>query len=542
MKFGFVTVVALAFILPSIEADCTNNEPAFEGVFYPQYNNSDFVADGFTNCDIAFFDFFNQGGVIYTNVGITATAFNSIQNFVCASGTPDISGGPGSLTFTSCEQRIDLNDCQKQTLNALNQAGVKDIPLGVTNTNCCEPPTFIRPEDDITAEIDNVEVTVNIDEVYGNDADLFIELCEELWACTKYAEQNAETQCKDQPGGGRGCEDYVIRSLCFNKAYNEADFQDEFGELEFFIVGLCYGASSDEFDLNDQSSFQSISSIEELRDRRDLSCQTANDTSARNNFSLGPADENVCRSILQCILDIIVEALLGFGDTDLPDIPLDDFFDNLAPDFCFGDSAALDALNATVCGEPSGSSTPYVIPQGNAPECTALPTCPASIEDQFKTFPPDYPPTGDFYESTAIKSITKGRGIPIIENGLTERTTADIVGLVLFIKGFVDSAVGVTEILKDTLPDDVLYVWKVIPWGIAATLQVAVDTILAQADLHDGLVDAAEVEATYENTRQLLDGSAAIYDEVVCRCVENLLRGHGCDSVDNDCDNSVDEW
>lgn len=32
----------------------------------------------------------------------------------------------------------------------------------------------------------------------------------------------------------------------------------------------------------------------------------------------------------------------------------------------------------------------------------------------------------------------------------------------------------------------------------------------------------AEIEALYENTRQLLNASAAIYDEVACRCIPDL--------------------
>jgi hypothetical protein len=72
------------------------------------------------------------------------------------------------------------------------------------------------------------------------------------------------------------------------------------------------------------------------------------------------------------------------------------------------------------------------------------------------------------------------------------------------------------------------------------TAKLAFGTILEQADLHEGLIDAAEIEAIYDNTRQLLDGSAAIYDEVVCRCVEEPLRGYGCDSADNNCNQFVD--
>jgi hypothetical protein len=39
----------------------------------------------------------------------------------------------------------------------------------------------------------------------------------------------------------------------------------------------------------------------------------------------------------------------------------------------------------------------------------------------------------------------------------------------------------------------------------------------------------------------LLDGSASIYDEVVCRCTKEPRRGQGCDSIDNNCDKTVDE-
>ena len=61
--------------------------------------------------------------------------------------------------------------------------------------------------------------------------------------------------------------------------------------------------------------------------------------------------------------------------------------------------------------------------------------------------------------------------------------------------------------------------------------------------MHDGIVNSAEIEALYENSRQMLDGSAAIYDEVVCRCAESYtLRGQGCDGKDNNCDQSIDDW
>ena len=72
---------------------------------------------------------------------------------------------------------------------------------------------------------------------------------------------------------------------------------------------------------------------------------------------------------------------------------------------------------------------------------------------------------------------------------------------------------------------------------------LVVETMLEMWSMHDGIVNSAEIEALYENSRQMLDGSAAIYDEVVCRCAESYtLRGQGCDGKDNNCDQSIDDW
>lgn len=69
-----------------------------------------------------------------------------------------------------------------------------------------------------------------------------------------------------------------------------------------------------------------------------------------------------------------------------------------------------------------------------------------------------------------------------------------------------------------TLAIDSFVVANLIPKIIVQSF----DIVLAQADYHDGLVQGAEIEALYENTRQLLNASAAIYDEVVCRCVPDF--------------------
>jgi hypothetical protein len=63
-------------------------------------------------------------------------------------------------------------------------------------------------------------------------------------------------------------------------------------------------------------------------------------------------------------------------------------------------------------------------------------------------------------------------------------------------------------------------------------------------DYQDGLVQGAEIEASYEHTRNLLHKQCAIYDEALCRCSESLnfgAYGLGCDGKDSDCDDEIDE-
>jgi hypothetical protein len=57
---------------------------------------------------------------------------------------------------------------------------------------------------------------------------------------------------------------------------------------------------------------------------------------------------------------------------------------------------------------------------------------------------------------------------------------------------------------------------------IPEVIVLAFEIVLEQADYHDALIDGAEIEALYENTHQMLNASADIYDEVVCRCIDDL--------------------
>ena len=52
---------------------------------------------------------------------------------------------------------------------------------------CCNSFRY-RSDIDISAQIDGEDLTLNIDAVYGENATTFVELCEELWACSSYVE------------------------------------------------------------------------------------------------------------------------------------------------------------------------------------------------------------------------------------------------------------------------------------------------------------------------------------------------------------------
>ena len=160
-----------------------------------------------------------------------------------------------------------------------------------------------------------------------------------------------------------------------------------------------------------------------------------------------------------------------------------------------------------------------------------MPHCPANFSDYFKSFEPGYP-FGQPYETLTGWAI---------QNGFDARTTAGATNIL--IKGFLSLAKIVPDAIQDGLPSSFIYSFKVIASRALSLAIIGFDVSLEFGALHDGLVESAEIEATYENTLQMLDGSAAIYDEVVCRCKEDYtLRGQGCDGRDNNCDQIIDDW
>jgi hypothetical protein len=68
--------------------------------------------------------------------------------------------------------------------------------------------------------------------------------------------------------------------------------------------------------------------------------------------------------------------------------------------------------------------------------------------------------------------------------------------------------------------------------AIVQSVGLVINTLKDQAAFQDSLVDGAEVEAAYENSRNLLHKQCAIFDQAVCRCQDEInpagTVGQGC--------------
>lgn len=75
----------------------------------------------------------------------------------------------------------------------------------------------------------------------------------------------------------------------------------------------------------------------------------------------------------------------------------------------------------------------------------------------------------------------------------------------------------------------------------AVLVEISLDLFYNTISFQDGLVDGAEIEAAFEHTTNLLSKQCSLYDQVAKRCSEILGIGSGCNGVDDDNDNLVDE-
>jgi hypothetical protein len=69
----------------------------------------------------------------------------------------------------------------------------------------------------------------------------------------------------------------------------------------------------------------------------------------------------------------------------------------------------------------------------------------------------------------------------------------------------------------------------------------AAEIVLMQGDFQDAATTATLLSANHDRVETVLENQCAMYDEVICRQVVQLGRGHGCNGLDDDCDRDVDE-
>jgi hypothetical protein len=205
MKLAIYAYSAIALLCTStVGADCTDELPVYESFTYPSYgNDDDDLSNGYGACNT---DFFKQDfPLTYTDVPVSA-AVGSTCSWSSANTTSSVT--------KSCTKLLDLTDCEIEAYDSTGQhSDIVGTGSSVSDAICCSAHRFTKSEY-ITTDVDYVEVTINIEDEYGDDAATFMELCEEFWACSSYTQQYAALKCD----GGRGCTDYEARSLCFDSA------------------------------------------------------------------------------------------------------------------------------------------------------------------------------------------------------------------------------------------------------------------------------------------------------------------------------------
>ena len=77
--------------------------------------------------------------------------------------------------------------------------------------------------------------------------------------------------------------------------------------------------------------------------------------------------------------------------------------------------------------------------------------------------------------------------------------------------------------------------------AILEGIQMGFQTAFQQTQSQLRWVNSAEIRAGYGNSRNLLSKQCATFDQVICRPVEKLGIGSGCDGIDSNCNDEIDE-
>ena len=170
---------------------------------------------------------------------------------------------------------------------------------------------------------------------------------------------------------------------------------------------------------------------------------------------------------------------------------------------------------------PAGATTPRVIVGTNS-----------------ASFPPPYPTGGTYSAFTATLSglgaLSDSNGDGLLND---ERCSANHEAGIQLALAIEKVAAATAQALCDSL---VVILGEgtnapfCIAAGVANLALAATEIAESQCSLQDALVDSAEVEAAFENTRILVDA-------LTCSQVDAPRRGHGCDGADENCDLVADE-
>lgn len=224
-----------------------------------------------------------------------------------------------------------------------------------------------------------------------------------------------------------------------------------------------------------------------------------------------------------------------------------------ADDYLAFDSDNSDATQITDCAAPSEDDCPHT-------PCVAE----YLFTDTYFEFQPGYGGSAGYTLGTAVlknpvtilagvngavigaaTGLDTSNGDEVFWTGVdADRTDTGNIGFLLVLAWTQATAEIVNEELCEVAPDDIEVPLVCVdvpnPFKIAcevveAILKVTglvISTLVEQAEFQDSVVDGAEVEASYEMTRNLLQKQCAIFDQAVCRCQDDVnpagTWGQGC--------------
>jgi hypothetical protein len=220
----------------------------------------------------------------------------------------------------------------------------------------------------------------------------------------------------------------------------------------------------------------------------------------------------------------------------------ENFFRDLATldtDYWAFDSDNSEATQITDCEDPATDDCPHTA-------CVAE----YLFEEDFE-FEPAYGGSTGYALGTGILGLSSAvlealdANFDILWSGNEEDRTDTCTTAILEILGWAQkSAEVVAGAACATIPDDIEVPLVCVdlpfpPQPVCRTIELilkliglVIFTLKDQADFQDSIVNGAEVEAAYENSRNLLHKQCALFDQAVCRCQDEAnpagTVGQGC--------------